>query len=507
MRRSVPLVAIVLSLVLAGSAMAAPTASQVTTPSDPSFPDFNEAVPSTLTVAGATSGGSGDVDLRCYTASDSKLIASGVAVAGGAFSTEVQMANLVAALGYPYPYCVLRAVPAGTTPADPSPFQGPHIGAGGDKPFTLDLNGGAANPPGTIWDYKIKRTQSAAFNNYYSAGGCGLCETFLLHPVTGAASHMIWWSNAGLYRTVPYAPANTRSAVRIDGIDAYNPAGAATNGVTFRDNPGFPPLSYQRSVAPASGDLTIEETNPFVTCAPQPATYPATDASCSSYATAGVRLVRTWTQRRGGLQLTLVDRWQSTDGQTHQLDAYYDQTAESENYSTAGRAGQWQFPWTADGFTSYTAQTTIARPPAVPATYFVKTDASTPASGDGSNPVGAVTLGSVPDELIVRRPSDTAHEVSDWQERYLRTIPAGGEVRIEYVYSHDYSLTSVQSMATDAEQALGGAGPAPAPATRARRRRPPRRPRPQRRPKPPCRLLGASCRNSAARRSAAPRHY
>jgi hypothetical protein len=200
-----------------------------------------------------------------------------------------------------------------------------------------------------------------------------------------------------------------------------------------------------------------------VTCAPQPATYPPVDASCSSYASAGVRLVRTWEQRRGGLQISLVDRWQSTDGQAHQLDAYYDQTAYSTNYAAPGHSASWNFPWTGDGFKSYPAQAMIAKTPSVPASYFVKPDASTPAGGDASNPIGAITVGTAPGELIIRVPAGPPNGYADWQERYVRTIPATGELKIEYVYSHDYSLASVQSMVADAEQALGGTDPGPAP--------------------------------------------
>jgi hypothetical protein len=461
MRRYVPLVAIALSLVVTGSAMAAPTASQVTTPSDPSFPEFNHDSPNTLTVAGTTSGGSGNVDIRCYTASDSKLISSGVPVVAGGFNIDLPMAGVVSALGYPHPYCVLRAVPAGTTPADPSAFQGPHIGAGWVQTYTLGAGGGGVNPPETVVDYYIRRGQSAAFSDYDSAGSCGLCDTYLFHPATGAASNPIWWANGALYDNVPNAPSHTRSAVRIDGVDAYNPEGAFSNGSAFRDNPGFPGLSLQRSVNPVNGDLTIEETNPFVTCAPQPATYPPVDASCSTYASPGVRLVRTWQQRHGGLQVALVDSWQSTDGQPHQLDAYYDQTEYSVNNTAPGRAGVWNFPWTGDGFKSYPAQTTIPSAPTGPTTYFVKPDASTPDGGDSSNPIGAITLGTVPNELIVRLPTDNLTNVGNWQEHYLRTIPATGELKIEYVYSHDYTLASVQSMAADAEKALGGGGPVP----------------------------------------------
>jgi hypothetical protein len=464
MRRFVPVVAIAVSLVVSASAMAAPTASQVTTPSDPSFPEYDHSSPSTLKVAGTTSGGAGNVDIRCYTGSGSKLIATDVPATAGAFSVDLAMAVVTTKLGYPSPYCVLRAVPTGTTPADPSPFQGPHIAAGSARTNTLGAEGGAANPPDTVWHFSIARSQSAAYNSIQSAGNCGICETFLLHPGTGDASSMIWWANGGLYGLIPHAPSDARSAVRIDGMDAYNPGSARQRGPAFRDNPGFPKLSHQRSVDPLTGDLEIVETNPFVTCAPQPATYPPVDASCSSFATAGVRLVRTWKTGRDGRQVSMVDRWQSTDGKSHQLDAYYDQTMESENFPTPGRAGVWNFPWTGGGFKSYPAQTMIPNAPSGLTTYYVKTDASTPDAGDGSNPMGAITLASAPDELVVRLPSDTAHEVSEWQERYLRTIPSSGELEIEYVYSHDYSLASVQSLASGAAQALEAAEAVPVPA-------------------------------------------
>ena len=243
MRRLVLVAVVALSLVMAGSALAAPTASQVTTPSDPSFPDYNFNSPNTLTVGGTTSGGSGDVDIRCYTASDSKLISTGVPVAGGSFSIDIPMADLVAALGYPNPYCVLRAVPTATTPADPSPFQGPHLGAGMVRTYQLGTDGGGVNPPDTVSDYYIQRTQSAAFTDYDSAGSCGLCDTYLLDPTTGARSNAIWYANAALYRRIWGAPSNARSAVRIDGVDAYNPGGARSSGVAFRDNSGFPQLT------------------------------------------------------------------------------------------------------------------------------------------------------------------------------------------------------------------------------------------------------------------------
>jgi hypothetical protein len=58
--------ATVAALALAPSvAAAAPTASQITTPANPTFATIDPELPQSLQITGATSGGEGDVDIRC----------------------------------------------------------------------------------------------------------------------------------------------------------------------------------------------------------------------------------------------------------------------------------------------------------------------------------------------------------------------------------------------------------------------------------------------------------
>ena len=459
----VPVAAVLAMLAIAAPAMAAPTGSQVTTPADPSFPLYTKDTPNTLHVAGTTSGGAGDVDLRCYSTGTSTLFASSVPVVGGSFSADVQLSAVFMSLPYPHPVCTLRAVPAGTTPADAGAFQGPRVAFTELRTTRLGADGGAVNPANTPYDFYVAQTQRRAFNDFNSAGSCGICDTYLFDSATGAPGNPIWWSNGALYRNVYKGPA--RSSVRIDGVDAYNPSAAATLANTPKDNPGFPELSFSHSVDPSNGDLTIHETNPFVTCAPQPAVYPPTSVSCASFDTAKVTLERTIKQSREGLQVTMVDRWRSVDGLAHQLDAFYEQESEDVNYLQAGHDTRFDFPWTGAGFTAYPAQTTVANAPSAPVTYYVKDDGSTPEAGDGQNPFGSITLDSVPDELIFRQAVSNLQSTATWNEHYLRTVPAGGELTVTHVYSHDYSLASVKALADDAEQALGAPTPAPPAAT------------------------------------------
>ena len=282
----VPVAAVLVVLAIAAPAMAAPTGSQVTTPADPSYPTYTKDAPNTLHVAGTTSGGSGDVDLRCYSTGASTLFAPGVPVAGGSFSADVQLSSVFMSLPYPHPVCTLRAVPAGTTPADPGAFQGPRVAFTELRTLRLGADGGGVNPPDTVYDFYIAQTQRRAFNDFNSVGSCGICDTYLFHATGAAASNPIWWSNGTLY------PKSTRASrpfgVRIDGVDAYNPGAAHSLVGTAEDNPGFPELVVQPQRGPDDRRPHDRETNPFATCSPQPAVYPPTDVSCATFAGAKV---------------------------------------------------------------------------------------------------------------------------------------------------------------------------------------------------------------------------
>jgi hypothetical protein len=444
------------ALVLPTGALAAPTASNITSPTDPSFVTVNVNNPGSLHVTGTTSGGTGDVDLRCYFSNTSVLVEAGVSVSSNSFSTNVQMnSQLYDSFNTPRPYCVLRAVPTGSTPAaapdQPSPFQGPHLGWGSTKSMMLGPAGNP-NPGSLISNYFADRAQPGAYNDYYSAGNCGLCETYLFTPGTFGSSQVIWYGNAALYRLVN-GDSPTRSSLQVDGVDAYAP-GAIVNPNELVNNPGFPSVDWTAVSDPITGDLTIDESDQIATCTPQPAAYPPTDATCPGFAAPVLTLHRHIVQNHQGHQVTITDHWKSDDGKAHQLDAVYDETNKDYTAVVAGHHSLYDFAWTGAGFTTYPDHTQITPPASGPATLYVKTDATTPDGGDGLHAFGALTYGTQPSEMKMQHGANATNTVGDWNGRYLRTVPATGDLVITQVYSHDFSLASVQAMAHEAEQAL-----------------------------------------------------
>jgi len=459
------LVLVSLAAPAGASPLPPPTASQILNPSSPTFVTYDAANPGSLHVDGTTTGGTGAVDLVCYAGSAFHLVASGVSAASNAFSTDIPLTDaLLDGLGSAFGYCVLRAVPTGTTPPAPpdqqSPFEGPAISWGVDRPYTLGQFG-PPNPPDQKWDYLIKHPQSRAYNDYYTAASCGLCDTYLYDPVTLAVSNPIWWANAGLYFKIPYNSVQ-RSTVQVDGVNVYA-AGGLTG--TLRNNPGFPMISYSRSVDPLTGDMEILETDSFVPCAPDPAAYPPVDATCPGFGAANVTLNRSILQNHDGRQVTIVDSWESTDAQPHELDVAYDDSNYDTNWAQAGHGSLYDFTWTpTPGFKPYADGTEIAPPAGGPVTMYVQSDATTPAGGDAKNPFGALTYGTPPCALHLERVPSLAHGGgADWHARYKATIPAAGDLVITQVYSHDYSLAAVQALAHDAEQALPTVSDTPEP--------------------------------------------
>lgn len=441
------------ALALPAGALAAPSASQITTPASPAYVNSDTDHPGTLHVAGTTSGGDGNVDLRCYSGAASTPLALGVPVNGGSFESDVLLDKAtLTQIGYPRPYCVLRAVPAGTTPAaapgQATPWAGPQVGFG--QVYSITLGAGKdPNPADTVHDYFAGQGQPGAYNDFDSVSSCGLCDTYLFAPGTFAKSNPIWWANAGVYPRIPYVSPQTRSALRVDGVDLYAAHGASW--LNLGHSTGFPSLSYDRSIDPATGDLTIHERSAFAACAPQPGLYPPTFQSCSAFSSPVVRLARTITTSHEGRQVAIVDSWTSADGQAHDFDAWYDETIDDENHAIAGHESTWNFSWTPDGFKSYPANTQIPVEDSGASTVFVKVDGTTTASGDAADPIGALTYAEPPSAIFLRTPVTANEAVGDWQARYDWTLPAGG-MKIVQIYSHAFSLGDVQALVEDAKK-------------------------------------------------------
>jgi hypothetical protein len=456
------LIAVVLTFLIVPSlAAAAPTASQISTPTSPAFVTFDPEHPSALQIAGTTSGGTGNVDLRCYFGAKAPVLASNVGVSNaGNFSVGIPVtAGLIGVLGdNPEPDCVLRAVPAGTIPAAPpgqaSSWQGPDIGFGQHRSQRVGAGYGST-PADTLYDFFLSRAQHAALDDYDSISSCGLCDTYLYAPGNKAPSNPIWWSNAAVFANPDGV--NDRLGMKIDGANAYSGYSAYYTkqvGNDLVDNPGFPSISEAYNVDALSGDTTINESGPYAVCAEDRLAFPPTASSCANFADSGVHYDRTIRQTENGSLVTIVDHWKSVDGKSHELDAIYEDIEKSENSGIAGRGGRIDFPWLQNGFAGYSDGTHVARPPSAPASVFVKVDGSTSAQfGDNTNPFGAVIYGTQPSEITTGKIGDGA-ATGNWKVRYQRTVPAGGEISVAVAYTHDFTLAPVQSRSAAAQTAI-----------------------------------------------------
>ncbi len=275
-------------LVVTPTAHAAITASQITTPSNPSFFIADEDAGSqTFAVSGTTTGGtSGDkVDLRCYFGGSSVKVKGNVPLnSNGSFSVPAADLNKLLDLT-----CQLKAVPAGKNPSDLTPFFGPVVGVGDRE--TSKVSSGNNN--GKAYDYSLDAQQLTAAFDYASLGSCGLHNGFL-YDSTYADTTVTFACNAGLLSAdSPASP--TRSELEIDGANAYAPTQAF---LINSDGAGLPALTDTYTVDKATGNVVIQETDPLVKCSN--AAYPPTAGSCATFVSTGVTDDRTITQDHDG---------------------------------------------------------------------------------------------------------------------------------------------------------------------------------------------------------------
>jgi hypothetical protein len=449
------------SLASASAASAAITQSQVTAPADQTYLIEDRDSPAPIMVTGTSDGTTGDsVDIRCYYGVTSFVVATGVAVnPGGTFSKSVALSTFTASPGtYPHPSCVLRAVVGGTTPAAPpgsaSPFGGPHVyvGARQSNLVTSGPNNGVA------YDYYITRAQQGGFMDYDSLGGCGLDDSYVFDPTTGASSSALFYCNDWFYirNGAPTASAgktaSTRSELRVDGVDAYASAGAYYVPKSFSPSyggvPGIPPLTQTDSVDPLTGNLKITEAEAIVKCSPAP-TYPPTAASCTSFVPTGVTFERTIIQDHLGRMTTIRDRWSSADGLEHLLDM---QVAQQQHGALKDTG--YQFPWVSADFATRAAGDTIPAAPAGPGSIFIRGSNAAP-DGDTTHPRGAITFAAGPEGGQFAQGQAASSTMWDWFElNYRRTIPANGSIAMGFAYSNAFAQVEVQSMASSAEAAF-----------------------------------------------------
>jgi Glucodextranase, domain B len=399
----------------AAAAAATPiTASNITSPSDSAELFYSgDNGSGSLEVTGTVSpaGAGPTADLYCYTSADTAAteVASGIDVSSGQFGLDVSLSPVAGQA------CRLRLVPAGTEPTGggAGPFQGPRISV--SDQFSHSTNG-------NLYGYYILSgilPWSFAFD---SAGDCPILSSFATDPLT-LYSFSLFAGNGCLPRTSGIAPAlKSRSALQIDGLNAYPPAAiAALTGVA-----GFEPLTYTTTFSPAHDTVTINESDIPTICNP-PGGYTPTPANCPSLHDSGIVLSQTTTLLPGGQVARVAQRFQDVDRKPHTIDLLFGQSVQAP---TAGELPGFQFPGQS-GFASH----------AVPDSYslfsggansiiVVSDSAATPGT---ANPIGAITYSRPPASADFV--SSAGAQTATFDIHYTDSIPAGGSVSYNWSYS------------------------------------------------------------------------
>jgi hypothetical protein len=386
-----------------------------------------------LAISGTTTGGNpaGDkVDVRCYFGGTSVKVKGDVPLnSNGSFSVPTADLNKLIDLT-----CRLRAVPAGTTPADLTPFAGPVIGVGNRE--TSKVSGGANN--GKAYDYNLDAQQQTAAFDYVSLGSCGLHDGFLYDPAY-ANTTVTFACNAGLERAdTPSTP--TRSELQIDGVNAYAPAQAFFINSSAA---GFPSLTDTYAVDKATGNVVVQETDPLVKCTG--ATYPPSQTSCATFVSTGVTDNRTITQDHDGHISWITDVFKSTDGKAHSLDLLWENNQRFWGASGDSSKLEYEFPGESS-FSTHATGATVTLPSSPGAIFTRMHSAADSGTGTGQ---GAI---------VYDRPATAAKFTSvttlgsEFTLHQSGNVPAGGSTRFRFAYVHDYQAALVATRATTARK-------------------------------------------------------
>jgi hypothetical protein len=437
-RRGGLLVLLAATVALAGAApaMATVTTATVTTPSDPTFLqyDVDGGASQTFDVEGTSDGTTGDaVDVICTDTNTILATAVPVDVDGSFSAPGLDVTRCPAWLNR------ILAVPTGQTDGFDL-FTGPLLGVGSTQRSLID----GAPSGDALYDYEDKAVTAGAVNDYLSASGFGFADSWLF-DADGASGHGLW-ANAATLQVGGRDGHAGRSEITVDGHDAYTPRGVVDLNSDLAGP--VPQMSVTDDFDPATGAVTIHETDPLVFCGDGSGgiVEPTDDARpyCPEYLPAPAVLERTITEARGGRDTTIADAFTATDGATHTLALSYDNPLTHGNERFPGESG-----------------------------YTTHDDGATPSlGGDGhgaifleqthgdpghDNVQSAIAYATRPDRATVRVAPVDGTDQTTIQLQYTRTIPATGSADVSQTYIEDYDRDAVTAAAGEVSDA--GAGP------------------------------------------------
>ncbi len=415
----VALVAMALTLVVASSASAAITATQVNTPTGPVFGiEDAGAPPLEYTITGTATGSTAgeEIDLRCYyTSTESDMLSGAISVeADGSFTATGVEPRIGTG-------CVVRAVPTGTIPtgSELAAFSGPVFVIGESNVSTTGS---------TPYDFYNNAQQLTAAFDYDSINGCGIDDGYL--NTNEFESITTYYCNDWFRGE----DGSTTSGFVVGGESAYFSAAAEEIDSSAT---GIPPLTYSYTQNPLNGDMTIHDSESAAFC--PTSQYPPEASNCEEFHPSGVRDDRTIEQSHDGHVSVITDQFSSTDGQTHTVEAL---PQNDQYFSENGKTLEYKFPGQS-GYSIPTMGQSVGFADSTPGAVYLKVAGA--ADGDTETGRGAI---------VFFQPSSPAnfnyvgYESTFEFDNHL-TVPATGTTTVKYAYVQALSQAEVESLATE----------------------------------------------------------
>jgi hypothetical protein len=428
----------------AASVRAASVEAQATTTAPPTFTSSTITSPApgaelfydadtgsgSVAVSGSVSPAvSSSGDLLCYSAPGlaPTPVEVGIPVIGGNFSVDTSLAPIKGSA------CRLRFVNHNTEPSSSSStiddFSGPQISVSEQQTHSV----GSV----TYGYYVLSGTLPWSFA-FGSLGECPVLDSYSTDTDT-LGSYLLFAGNACLLGVSGIAPdQGTRSAIQVDGLNAYPPA--AISDLTGQ--PGYMPLSYTATFDALHDTVTITESEDLMVCQP-PGGYPPTTSTCPGFNQSGIQYTQTTTLLPGGEVARVQQTFTNADTVAHTLDLLVSQSVAAPCKPASGQTGcgltpAFEFPGQPE-FASHEAPDSFTLFPTGPGTIYVIANAvDAPAV---SNPLGAITYQTPPTSADFVSPSgaQTATLLMHYQDQ----IPAGGTYTLNWSFAQASSAADL----------------------------------------------------------------
>jgi hypothetical protein len=415
-----------IALLPPGVAQARPfSSSTITSPANGTvlFDNADQGAGS-VTVQGSVSPAAAGIGhLLCYT-STGPLSGFDVTISIGASGAFGATVPLTAIRGQA---CVLRFVPPGAAPSASAAgaFAGPIINVSSQQSYAAG---------GVLYGYDVVAGVASFAYDLGSVGECAIRHSYVT-DLSALSFYGLFSGNLCLPQSSGVAPnPGTRSAVQIDGLNAYPPA--AIQGLT--NLPGFLPLSYSVTWSGGYSQVTIAETDSLMYCAP-PGGYPPAGSSCPSLLASGVVLHQTASVLGNGQIARVTEKFVDVDGKPHGLDLLLNQSVRSP---VAGAPPGFEFPGQSV-FASHLYPDSFALFPHGPGTIYVIADAAV-APGI-ANPIGAITYEQPPSSAEFESAANA--QLGRFAMHYVAHLRANGSVSYQWSFAQAAGAQTLTQLA------------------------------------------------------------